>query len=100
MGALIWAAGGATLLNVVLLAALSAVWGRNYRQFRSKHTMGMLTFAVVLLCQNALSLYFYVWDPAMSEWLALVPTHAMRGLLILDLLELVAVLFLVWVTVD
>ncbi|MEF8773727.1 MAG: hypothetical protein V5A37_03285 [Halobacteriales archaeon] len=103
MGLLIWLAEVATALNVVLLAALAAVWVRNYRQFRSKHTLGMLTFALLLLSENAIALYFYLWHPMMSEWFRdslHVPTAAMRGMLILDLIELVAIVFLVWVTVD
>ena len=29
-------------VNLLLLAALLVVWGRNYREFRSKHTFGLL----------------------------------------------------------
>lgn len=103
MGLLIWFAEGATMLNIVLLAALIAVWGRNYRRFRSKHTMGMLVFAVLLMVANALSLYFYLWHPFMADWYrnpTMVPTFAMRGMMLLDLIEFLAVGFLVWVTVD
>lgn len=103
MGLLIWVAEAATATCIVLLAALVAVWARNYRQFRSKHTMGLLVFAVFLLVENAIGLYFYVWHPFFSVWFrdpTMVPTAAMRGLMFLDLVELLAVLFLAWVTVD
>jgi len=103
MGLLIWLAAAASGANVVLLAALAGIWGRNYRRFRSKHTLGMLVFAVLLLAENAVALYFYVWDPFMATWYrdpTQVPTVAMRALLLLDALETGAVAFLVWITVD
>ena len=103
MGLLTGLAAVASAANVVLLAALAGIWGRNYRRFRSKHTLGMLVFAVLLLVENAVALYFYVWDPFMATWYrdpARVPTGAMRGLLLLDVLETGAVAFLVWITVD
>ncbi|PSP80263.1 hypothetical protein BRC81_03505 [Halobacteriales archaeon QS_1_68_20] len=103
MGLLIQLAQAATALNIVLLAALAAIWGRNYRRLRSKHALGLLVFSLLLLSQNGLSLYYYLWDPTLSDWFRdpeLVPTVAMRGLMMLDMLQLAAVGFLVWVTVD
>jgi len=103
MGLLIQLAEAASAVSIVLLAALAAIWGRNYRRFRSKHTLGLLVFAVLLLTENAVALYFYVWDPFMTAWFrdpTMVPTAAMRGLLLLELLEFGAVAFLVWITVD
>jgi len=46
-------------LNVVLLVALAGIWGRNFRQFRSPMTLGLLTFAVVLAIENLVALYFF-----------------------------------------
>jgi hypothetical protein len=63
----------------------------------------MLVFAVLFLVANAISLYFYLWDPFMSQWYRdplKVQTPAMRGMMLLDLIEFIAVGFLVWVTVD
>jgi hypothetical protein len=103
MGLLIWLAEAATAANVVLLVALAAVWGRNYRRLRSKHSLGLLVFAMLLLFENSLSLYYYLWDPFLSGWYrdpTRVPTAAMRSMMILDILETAAVLFLVWITLD
>lgn len=103
MGLLISLAEVATALNIVLLAALASIWGRNYRRLRSKHALGLLAFSVLLLSQNGLALYYYMFDPMLANWYrdpAMVPTGAMRSLMLLELLQLAAVGFLVWVTVD
>lgn len=103
MGILIDVAELATAINVVLLAVLTSVWARNYLRFRSKHTLGLTVFAALLLAENALGLYFYVWDPTMHAWWqnrAMVPEEAMMATMLLDVLELGGVVFLAWVTWD
>lgn len=88
-------------VNVLLLAGLGYVWGRNYVRFRSKHTLGLFVFAVLLLAENALALYYYLVDPTLSAWFATeVPTIAWRAMMWLHVLETVALLFLTWVTWD
>ena len=78
----------ATGVNVLLLAALAYVWGRNYARLRSKHTLGLLLFSLFLLAENAVALYFYFNAPAM-------PPLAVEIMMILQVLETVgiAVLF-------
>jgi CHASE2 domain-containing sensor protein len=91
----------ATALNVGLLAVLATLWARNFRRFRSKHTLGLTVFAVMLLAENALGLYFYLWDPMMHGWWhEEVPTLAVRAVMVLDLLEFLGVVCLAWVTWD
>lgn len=46
-------------VNVVLLLALSAVWLRNYRTFRTPLLLGLLAFGVVLLVENAIAVYYF-----------------------------------------
>ncbi|MCL9816928.1 hypothetical protein [Natronocalculus amylovorans] len=88
-------------LNIVLLGALLYIWGRNYVEFRSKHTLGLLLFALFLLAENALSLYIYVVDPTLSAWFASdVPAIAWRGMMALHVLETIGLTFLVWITWD
>ncbi|WP_435063621.1 hypothetical protein [Halobaculum sp. EA56] len=91
---------GAAALNVVLLLGLSYVWGRNYRRFRSKHTLGLAAFALVLLAENALALYIFYFHPVLSEWIAAQAPIAHLAVGGLRLLELVALAFLAWVTWD
>ncbi len=101
MGIWIDVARISTALNVVLLLGLSYVWLDNYRQFRSKHTLGLSVFAILLLCQNALAVYIYSWNETLSHWFSTaVPPIAWKAMLALHVLELVALLFLTWVTWD
>jgi hypothetical protein len=90
----------ATGLNLLLLAVIGTVWGRNYRRLRSKHTLGMLVFAVLLFVQNAFTLYFYRVDELLSVWFSGIPSEASTALLLFHLLQTVGIVFLAWVTLD
>jgi hypothetical protein len=91
----------ATGVNLVLLAVLGFVWGRNYLQLRSKHTLGMLVFATLLFVENAFALYVYLLDPLLSLWFSTkVPDPAWQAMSLFHVLELVALSFLTWVTLD
>ncbi|WP_433624077.1 hypothetical protein [Halomicrococcus sp. NG-SE-24] len=46
-------------VNVLLLLALTLVWLRNYRTFRTPLAFGLLAFGGVLLVENALAIYFF-----------------------------------------
>jgi hypothetical protein len=101
MGLWIDVARVATALNVLLLVGLSYVWARNYWRFRSKHTLGLSVFAVLLLAENVLALYFYLVHRILSVWFATaVPPIAWRAMMALHVLELGALVFLAWVTWD
>jgi len=89
-------------VNLLLLLGLCYVWGVNYAEFRSKHTLGLLVFAVLLLGRNAWALYIYQFDPLLAAWFAseAVPDPAWTAMLTLHLLETLALAFLAWVTWD
>ncbi|WP_251342463.1 hypothetical protein [Haloplanus halophilus] len=91
----------ATVVNVLLLASLGYVWGRNYLAVRSKHTLGLLLFSTFLLAENALTLYYYVVDPDLSFWYSTqMPTVVWRVTMLLHVLQAVGLGFLAWVTWD
>jgi len=103
MGLWITVVRGAAVVNVLLLLALCGVWTRNYRQFRSKHTLGLLVFGVFLLAENALAVYVFAFHPVLSVWFASpkkVPTLPGQAMMTLRVLETGAILFLTWVTWD
>ena len=83
----------AAATNVVLLLVLLWIWGQSYRQIRSKQTLGTLVFAVALLAENLLAVYYYVAGPAM-------PDPAIRAMMYLQVLETIALVFLTYVTWD
>jgi hypothetical protein len=91
----------ATSVNVVLLAVLGAVWGRNYLQLRSKLTLGLLVFAALLIVENGFALYVYSLDPLLSLWFSTrVPDPAWQAMVVFHVLELFAIGFLTWVTME
>ncbi len=90
-----------TAINMVLLAVLGGVWARNYMRLRSKHTLGMLIFAALLFCENGSALYYYLIDPHLSIWFSTdVPPIAWHAMLLFHVLEMLAIGFLAWVTLD
>ena len=91
----------AVAVNLVLLAVLGVIWARNYRQIRSKQTLGMLVFAVLLFAENGFALYFYLFDEVLSAWFAtVVPAIAWQAMLLFHVLEMVAIAVLTWATLD
>lgn len=88
-------------LNVILLAVLLIIWGRNYLEFRSKHTLGLSLFAIFLLAENALSLYIFIVDPTLSAWFASeVPNVVWRAMMVLHVFQTIGLAFLFWITWD
>ena len=92
----------ATALNIVLLLGLSYIWGRNYLTFRSKHTLGLLIFAVFLLLENGLVLYYYLLDPTLSVWWhsEAVPAIVWQTQMAINVAQTVGLVFLLWITLD
>lgn len=88
-------------LNLLLLVGLGYVWVRNYLEFRSKHTLGLLLFSVFLLLENGFALYIYMVDPDLSVWFSsAVPAIAWQAMMVLPVLEAIGLAFLLWVTWD
>lgn len=91
------------VVNIVLLLGLGYVWGRNWLELHSKHSLGMLLFALFLLGENALAAYFFIVHPTLSGWIAnpeLVPGVAQGAMLFLRAFEFAGLVFLSWVTWD
>jgi len=92
-----------SVLNAVLLLVLLWVWGRNWWTLRSKHTLGLLLFALFLFGENALAAYFFIIDPVLTPWIhneAMVPYPAQVALAALRVLTFAGLAFLTWVTMD
>jgi hypothetical protein len=94
MNTTIMAASAFAGINVLLLGALSVVWLRNYRTFKSPLVLGLLAFAVVMLIENAIAVYFFF---SMGMLYSGNP-GAHQTILVLRLLQLVAISFLTYVT--
>lgn len=90
-------------LNVALLVGLGYIWGRNYVQFRSKHTLGLFVFAVLLLLENLLAVYFFVFHATLTAWILdpqAVPPIAQFAMSSLRALEFAGLVFLSWISWD
>lgn len=90
-------------VNLLLLIGLSSIWVRNYLEFRSKHTLGLVLFSVFLLAENALGLYMFFFNADLTAWLLdpeFVPQIAQIAMLALRVLETIGLTFLLWVTLD
>ncbi|MFC7228199.1 hypothetical protein N0B31_12370 [Salinirubellus salinus] len=82
-------------VNVLLLGTLTVVWLRNYRTFGSSMIAGLVAFGAVLLLENAAAIYFffsmqmlYSGDPGVQQ-----------VVMVLRALQMVALVFLTYVTV-
>jgi hypothetical protein len=94
------AARFAVTVTVALLVVLDAVRGRSSLRLRSKHTLGLLLFAVPLVGRSGFALYYYLVDPTLSAWFGTsVPAVVWRAMLLFHALETAALGFLAWVTV-
>nr|WP_265110555.1 hypothetical protein [Halosolutus halophilus] len=93
MTSLMTAASVFSGLNIVLLLVLGSVWGRNYREFRTPLTLGLLAFAAILFVENlvALSFFFSMGMLYSGSSTAQLAVLAMRGLQFLALVFLTVV---------
>lgn len=94
MGIMIQAASVLAGVNIVFLVALSGVWLRNYRTFRTPLVLGLVAFSGVMLVENALALYFFF---SMQSLYSGDP-HVQQVVLVLRGLQLLAIGFLTYVT--
>jgi hypothetical protein len=74
-----------------LLVALAYVWASNYREIRSRQTLGTLVFTLFLIAENGLALYYYVSGLAL-------PAPAIQAMTALQVLETGGIAFLTYVT--
>ena len=89
-----------TALNVLLLGVLSYIWLRNYLQFRSKHTLGLSVFALLLLLENVLTVYVFAFHPQLTPWIASIAPIAQTTMALLKAFEFGALLVLTYTTWD
>jgi len=62
-----------TTVNIILLLALTYVYGKNWAKFRSGFTAGLLVFTLAFLVQYVTSFYFYV--TSMDYYVDMVSMH-------------------------
>lgn len=83
-------------LNVVILAVLTGVWVRNYREFRTPLVLALVVFGLVLLAENGVALYFFF----SMKMLYAADTTVQSAVAVLRAMQLVALCFLAWATLQ
>ena len=79
-------------LNIILGLALVVLYVQNYRQLRSKYTIGLLLFALLLVLHSAMGLYF---DASMVMY---SNTAAEQAATVLEGLKAVSFAVLLWIS--
>nr|WP_205744160.1 hypothetical protein [Halogeometricum borinquense] len=92
----IQAASALAGVNILLLVALTAVWVNNYRTFRTPLILGLVAFGAAMLAENALALYFFFTMQSLYSG----DPHVQQAVLALRSLQLIALGFLTYVTVQ
>ncbi|MFW6017470.1 MAG: hypothetical protein ACOCPX_01470 [Halapricum sp.] len=82
----------AAVTNIALLATLIVIWGRLYREIRSTFTLGSIVFALFLLAENAIALWYY-FNPTPG-----LPPFAVEVMMVLQVLEALAIATLLYIT--
>ncbi len=59
MGVMMWASVAGAVLNIALTSLLVAIYARNARKIPTSFTAGLLTFAVLLLAGNVVTLWSF-----------------------------------------
>jgi len=96
MNTTILAASALSTVSILLLLALTGVWIRNYRTFGSSLTLGLVAFGSAMLFENAVAIYFFLSTTMLYTGDPLVQ----RAVLTMRVLQLVAVAFLTYVTIQ
>ena len=79
-------------INIVLTLILSYIYLKSYRAIPSKVTLGLLVFAGAFLLKNIVDLYFY--NSLLQQAIYGLTTFN----LVVNFIEMIALLILAWVT--
>jgi len=83
-------------LNIAILLALTAVWVRNYREFRTPLVLALVVFGLVLLAENGVAIYFFF----SMKMLYAADSTVQSAVAVLRGMQFVALAFLAWATLQ
>jgi hypothetical protein len=83
-------------LNIAVLAVLTAVWVRNYREFRTPLVLALVVFGLVLLAENGVAIYFFF----SMKMLYSADSMVHSAVAVLRGMQFVAFAFLAWATLQ
>lgn len=85
-----------SVLNIAILVALTAVWIRNYREFRTPLVLALVVFGLVLLAENGVAIYFFF----SMKMLYSADATVQSAVAVLRAMQFVALAFLAWATLQ
>jgi len=83
-------------LNIAVLAVLTAVWIKNYREFRTPLVLALVVFGLVLLLENGVAIYFFF----SMKMLYAADSTVQSAVAVLRAMQFVALAFLAWATLQ
>lgn len=86
-----------SVLNLVLLAVLVGIWGKNYRKFRTPMVLGLVLFALVMIVENATAIYFVFFSMRMLYSMDSLVQNTVAAL---RAIQFVALCFLTWASLQ
>ena len=95
MGMLIMMTVVLAALNTLLLLPLVGIWIRNYNMFRTGLVGGLVLFAVAMLAENAIAIYFFF---SMASFYG-GSEGVQQAVLVLRTLQFIAIAALTYTTV-
>lgn len=88
---------GLSALTAILLCVVTAIWIDNYRTFKTPLALGLLAFCLVLLLENLVILYFYLFT---EEMLFIDGSNVETLVVVMQVLEFLAVAIFTYVSLD
>ncbi|MBI5046559.1 hypothetical protein HZC07_02400 [Candidatus Micrarchaeota archaeon] len=82
-----------SIINSILLIFLLAVYVKNYKAMKSKFSLGLAIFALMLLAQNLASIYF---QTAMIDYYSKTVSGFALVLNVLESLSLLSLVYITW----
>jgi len=84
---------GITGINLIILALLLSIYTRNYRHIKSRFNLGLIAFSVLFFIENATSMIV-----ELMFWTAEVFDVAMYHIVLINVIELLGLLALLFIT--
>ena len=84
---------GISFVNVIILLLLLAVYSKNLRHIRSKYNIGLLVFSLLFLVENIITIHLGIFT-----WPVILDAIVMSHIVIINLVELIGLSVLLYIT--
>ena len=84
---------GISFINVIILLLLVAIYSKNLRHIRSKYNIGLLVFCLLFIAENLITLHLGIFS-----WPVVLDSLVMSHIIIINLIELIGLSVLLYIT--